>query len=357
MKNNDILDKPKTIRKGEELDATKIGPFLKDTISGLDGPIKIRQFPSGHSNLTYAVSVGDVELVLRRPPFGHKAKTAHDMGREYRILSALHTAYPYCPKPLVYTEDESIIGCPFYVMERLKGIILRKDPPKSLNFTRQMARKLCEDLVDVHVKLHSIDIKDVGLDNFGKPQGYIKRQVDGWSKRYRQARTPDAPDCESVMEWLAANMPEGPTRAAVIHGDFKMDNVVLDPENSLKIIGVLDWEMATVGDPLMDLGCSLGYWVEKDDPAEVQEVRMMPTNMEGALTRKEIIARYSEKSGIKIDNFDFYWCFGIFRLIVIAQQIYFRFYHGQTKDQRFGQFIFAVHILEKAAMGIIEENS
>lgn len=352
----DFIDKPKAIRKGEELDLIRVGEFLKDTIPGLQGELTVQQFPSGYSNLTYLIAIGDTELVLRRPPFGTKAKSAHDMGREYRMLKALKPVYTYCPAPLVYTEDQSVMGCPFYVMEHLKGIILRKDPPPGLRFSPQDARRLCENLVDVHLELHAIDYKAIGLADYGKPEGYVKRQVEGWSKRYCNARTPDAPDYENIMTWLAAKMPHDSPKPAIVHNDYKFDNVVLDPLNPLKILGVLDWEMATIGDPLMDLGDSVAYWVERNDPPNVQLIRMLPTNIEGALTRDEIVARYAGRSGIPIPCFDFYFCFGLFRLAVIAQQIYYRYYHGQTKDERFKMLIIAVQVLEEIARNVIEKS-
>jgi len=350
----DLIDGAASVREGEQLDPARVEEFLKDSIPGLSGKLEIGQFPSGFSNLTYLISVGDREMVLRRPPFGRKAKTAHDMGREYRILKALNPVYPYCPKPLVYTEDESVMGCPFYVMERIRGIILRKNLPKGLELRPADARALCERLIDVHRELHSIDYKAVGLGDFGKPEGYVKRQVEGWSGRYRDARTPDAPDFEAVMDWLASKMPPDSPRHSIVHNDYKFDNVVLDAADPLKIIGVLDWEMAALGDPLMDLGSSLAYWVERNDPDNLQMVRMMPTNIEGALTRDELVARYAEKSGLSAENFDYYYCFGLFRLAVIAQQIYYRYYHKQTRDERFAMLVFAVKILEETALRVIE---
>jgi len=350
----DLIDGAASVREGEQLDLARVEEFLKDSIPGLSGKLEIGQFPSGFSNLTYLISVGDREMVLRRPPFGRKAKTAHDMGREYRILKALRPVYPYCPDPLVYTEDESVMGCPFYVMERIKGIILRKNLPKGLTLSPADARALCERLIDVHRELHSIDYRAVGLGDFGKPEGYVKRQVEGWSGRYRDARTPDAPDFEAVMGWLAAKMPPDSPHHSIVHNDYKFDNVVLDAANPLKIIGVLDWEMAALGDPLMDLGSSLAYWVEKNDPDNLQMIRMMPTNIEGALTRDELVARYAERSGVPVGGFDYYYCFGLFRLAVIAQQIYYRYYHRQTKDERFAMLIFAVKILEETALRVIE---
>jgi len=352
----DLEDRPTRVRQGEELDLKPVEVFLRDTIPSLAGSLTVEQFPSGYSNLTYLIKVGGKDLVLRRPPFGRKAKSAHDMGREYRILSALHPVFPYCPKPLVYTEDDSIMGCPFYVMERISGIILRKDPPQGLTFRPEQMRALCENFLDIQLALHTIDYKAIGLEDFGRPKGYVKRQVEGWSERYRGARTPDAPTFDEVMEWLYEKMPPDFQNPAVIHNDYKFDNVVLDPENPLKIIGVLDWEMATIGDPLMDLGGSLAYWVQRDDPEEILALRTLPTNLPGALTRAEMVQRYTKKAGITIDNFDFYFCFGLFRLAVIAQQIYYRFFHGQTKDERFRILVFGVHILEKAARRVMDQS-
>ena len=353
---SDLTDRATSIRSGEELDAKVVLEFLKASIPGLDGGIEIKQFPSGFSNLTYWVKVGDREMILRRPPFGKKAKTAHDMGREYKVLSALKPHFPYCPQPLAYTEDESVMGCPFYVMERIPGIILRRDLPAGMELNAREARTLSENLIKVQHKLHSVDYVKAGLKDFGKPEGYVRRQVEGWSGRYRDARTPDAPDFETVMQWLHDKMRGESGIVGIIHNDFKFDNAVLDPQNPTEIIGILDWEMATLGDPLMDLGSSLGYWVEKDDPEDMQAIRQMPTHLEGMLTRKEQFALYGELTGVKSDKFDFYYCFGLFRLAVIAQQIYYRFYHGQTKDQRFGMLIYAVKVLEAAALQVIAKS-
>ena len=354
----DLIDKPTTIRQGEELDIKRVEGFLKDSIPGLSGDLTIEQFPSGFSNLTYLIKVGSTDLVLRRPPFGRKAKTAHDMGREYRILSALHPVFPYCPKPLVYTEDESVLGCPFYVMERIEGIILRKDLPAGLQYTPEEGRILCERLIDVLQELHSIDYKAVGLQEFGRPEGYVRRQVEGWSQRYRQAKTDDAPDFEACMQWLEEKMPDETGQYAVIHNDYKFDNVVLSLQDPLKIIGVLDWEMATIGDPLMDLGCFLAYWVHPNDPPNIKAASMMPTDgIPGLLTREEMVQRYAQRCGMPIDNFDYYHCFGVFRVAVILQQIYYRYYHGQTKDKRFSVLIFGVHLIDEELKKVIKASA
>ncbi len=351
--NMDMADQPAAIRPGEAFDTEIVAQFLKDHIPGLDGPFTVSQFPSGFSNLTYRIRIGRRDMVLRRAPLGTKAKSAHDMGREFRILKALHPIFPCAPSPLIYTDDPSIIGCPFYVMERIHGIILRKDLPPGMKLRPDDARRLCENLIDIQVQLHAIDYRQAGLEDFGRPEAYVNRQVDGWSRRYLAARTDDAPGLEAIMDWLHNNIPPAAVSGTIIHNDYKLDNVVLNPENPLEIIGVLDWEMATLGDPLMDLGNAMAYWVEKDDPDDLQAIRLMPTHIPGALTRKELVARYGMKSGRSVDNFDFYYCFGLFRLAVIAQQIYYRYYLGQTKDPRFKMLIGAVHNLGKAAGRII----
>jgi aminoglycoside phosphotransferase (APT) family kinase protein len=325
------------IRPGEELDAGKVEAFLKENIPGLKGGLAISQFPSGYSNLTYLIKVGERELVLRRPPHGTKAKTAHDMAREYRVLTALKPVFPLCPRTLAFCSDPAVMGCDFYVMERLDGIIIRKEIPPELGFGPGQMERLTKRLVEVMAELHGVDYAAAGLSDLGKPAGYVERQVMGWSKRYRNARTPDVPDAEAVMQWLAANMPPESPTAAIIHNDFKLDNVVLDREDPLKVVGVLDWEMTTLGDPLMDLACTLAYWPQASDPPELIGLAGMPTYLPGCLTRGQAVAYYGQLTGRVMDRIGFYYCFGLFRLAVIAQQIYYRYFHGQTKDPRFAR--------------------
>lgn len=351
-----LSDQSRPIRPDEGLDEAALEAFLRDSLPDLEGPVTVRQFPSGFSNLTYHLRIGGRELVLRRPPFGTKAQSAHDMKREFTILKALKPYYPYCPEALVYTEDDSVLGCPFYIMERLQGIILRKNLPEGLSFSAEDMHQLCETLLDVLVELHQVDYRQAGFDRIGRPEGYVRRQVEGWTRRYRKARTDDAPDFEAVMAWLTDQMPPDTASPAIIHNDYRFDNVVLEETRPRNIIGVLDWEMATVGDPLMDLGNTLAYWVQSDDSEELQAMRLMPTHLEGALTRRELVSRYAEKTGRAVDDFAFYSAFGLFRLAVIAQQIYYRYYHGQTKDERFKMLIFGVHILEKAAKRVMNEG-
>ncbi|WDP87712.1 MAG: phosphotransferase family protein [Desulfobacter sp.] len=318
--------------------------------------MEISQFPSGFSNLTYMIRAGNREMVLRRPPIGAKVDKGHDMAREFNLLSALFPVFPRCPRPLAYCDDVSLIGAPFFVMEKLSGIILRKDLPPGLCFSPQGAGILCENFIDTLVEIHSIDMAATGLLSIGKPAGYVKRQVEGWSRRYQKAVTQDAPDCEFLMAWLARHMPEDTDSPVMVHNDYKLDNLVLDPDQPREITGILDWEMATYGDPLMDLGNSLAYWVEQDDPQEMQMMRTMPTHIPGALTRQQIIERYSQKTGRDVSQFDYYYCFGLFRLAVIAQQIYHRYFNGLTRNKRFAMLIFGVHALEKKALSIVENS-
>jgi aminoglycoside phosphotransferase (APT) family kinase protein len=271
------------------------------------------------------------------------------MGREFRVLSRLNDVFPYCPRPLAYCDDPAVLGEPFYLMERIEGIVLRRDPPDGLSLDSSAARSLCRNLIDVHLELHGIDVDAVGLGDLGKPQGYVSRQVDGWSHRYRNARTEDVPDNETLMTWLAEHQPSDTERGTIIHNDYKFDNVVLRPQD-LRIIGVLDWEMATLGDPLMDLGCSLAYWIQADDPQEMQQLRMMPTQLPGMMTRRELVDYYSDRSGTAAGDFHFYYAFGLFRLAVIVQQIYFRFVRGQTRDKRFAGFGQMCSMLSRTAL-------
>jgi aminoglycoside phosphotransferase (APT) family kinase protein len=341
-------DSARPPRPGEELDAPRLAGYLRGRIPALTGELEVAQFPSGHSNLTYLLRMGGEELVLRRPPFGKIPKTGHDMHREWAILRALSGHYPYAPEPLLYCDDLSVLGAPFFVMRRIRGLILRRELPPGLELSPEAVRTLCERLVETHRALHALDYFALGLQEFGKPEGYVERQIAGWSQRYRDAQTPDAPAFEEVMAWLEAKRP--PERgAAIVHNDFRLDNVVLDPLDPTRIIGVLDWEMAAIGDPLMDLGASLAYWVQADDPPELRAIRVEPSTLPGAPTRREIAALYLERAGMAPADVTFYYVYGLFRLAGIAQQIYYRFYHGQTKDPRFGALVQAVHILEATA--------
>jgi aminoglycoside phosphotransferase (APT) family kinase protein len=347
-------DEAAPVRRGEELDGEKLAAYLKTVLPELSTPtaateIFIKQFPGGYSNLTYLVGYGGQEFVLRRPPFGSKVKTAHDMGREFRILSALHPIYPRAPRPVCFCEDESILGGKFYLMERVRGVILRRKLPAGLDLSPPKMRALCETFVDTLVELHALSYERAGLADLGRPEGYVERQVSGWSKRYRDSQTDDVPALEECMQHLAARIPTSPA-ATLIHNDFKFDNLVLDESDPTRVIGLLDWEMATIGDPLMDLGTALCYWVDPSDPAPMHAASFGPTTRPGCLPRREIAARYAERSGRDLSNILFYYCFGLFKTAVVVQQIYFRYRQGLTQDPRFAGLGEMARILGEQAM-------
>lgn len=348
-----LLDEPAAVRSGEELDAAKVDAAIKRVVPGLTGSPEIREYPRGASNLTYQVRYPEREFVLRRPPFGYKAKSAHDMRREVAIISALQPVYPYVPRVIAFFDDPEILGCDFYLMERIRGLIVRRDLPGELQLSREDTRRLCLNVIDKLIELHRLDYVAAGLEKISKGKGYGARQIVGWSDRYRKARTPDVGDFETVMAWLHDNVPAEDVATCVIHNDFRFDNVVLNPENPFEVIGVLDWEMATLGDPLMDLGNTLAYWVQADDDEYFQKTRTQPTHLPGMLTRKEVVQYYAEKTGLTVKNFDFYLIYGLFRLAVIIQQIYYRYFYGQTRNPAFAEFGQLVNYLQQRCERLI----
>lgn len=331
------IDQSVAVRAGEDLPQEALLAYLRQHLPELDGALTIEQFPAGFSNLTYLLRIGDRELVLRRPPIGAKIKTAHDMGREYRILSHLHPVYPKVPRPLLYCGDENVVGAPFYVMERVKGIILRAQPPRGLDLSPNTMRRLSEVFVDNLVEIHGIDYQAAGLGDLGSPQGYVARQISGWTKRYYNARTDDVPEVEQLATWLQEHLPADTQNGSLIHNDYKYDNLVLSPDDPTRVVAVLDWEMATVGDPLMDFGTTLGYWVEPTDPQEWQRYGFVMTKLPGNFTRSELLEYYARSSGREIANPVFYYAYGLLKIAVIVQQIYARYRAGLTKDPRFAQ--------------------
>lgn len=316
----------------------------------------MQQFPSGHSNLTYSIMLGEREMVLRRPPFGTKVKSAHDMGREFRVLSKLHNAYPLAPRVLLYCDDESLIGAPFYLMERLRGIIVRRDPPSGLPFPAPTVRQLSESFVDNLSRLHRLDYAAIGLAEIGKPGGYLQRQVAGWIERYAGSKTHDLPEVDKIAIWMQQHMPAA-GEPALIHNDYKYDNIVLRSDNHTEIIGVLDWEMSTIGDPLTDLGTALAYWVDPDDSDELQEIRWGPTTCAGSLTRAGVVDRYARQTGRDITPMPFYLALARFKVAVIVQQIYYRYHHGLTKDARFAKMPEVVKALLRASLQAARSDS
>jgi aminoglycoside phosphotransferase (APT) family kinase protein len=345
---SDLLDHPVPIRTGEELDLASLEPYLRRQFPGEEGELLVRQFPSGHSNLTYSLNLGAREFVLRRPPFGSKVKSAHDMSREFRVLSKLHSVYAPAPEVLLYCDDDSIIGAPFYVMNPIHGIILRRHLPLGLDFPAEKARRLSESFVDNLIRLHRVDYAAVGLSDLGKPEGYLQRQVRGWTERYYGSKTHDYPEVEKIAAWMQ-HMPSA-SGVSLIHNDYKYDNVVLDSNDITTIVGVLDWEMCTIGDPLTDLGTTLAYWVDATDPEELQKNRWGPTNAPGSLTRREIVHDYARKTGTDPSQIAFYVAFARFKLAVIVQQIYYRYHQGLTKDERFASMPDMIQMLLRASL-------
>jgi aminoglycoside phosphotransferase (APT) family kinase protein len=321
-------------RAGEEVDVARLDAWLRAQVPDWRGPTEIRQFPSGHSNLTYLVTGGGLEMVLRRPPHGSRVKSAHDMGREYKVLSRLHALYHPAPRPLAYCSDPDVLGAPFYLMERRRGFAIRKQLPENLAGDAAALRRLSESLVDRLAELHSVDVEAAGGSALGKPQGYVQRQIEGWTRRWHDAQTEPIPPMDDLARWLAERMPVE-SGAAVIHNDYKLDNVLLDPAEPWRIVAVLDWEMATVGDPLMDLGTALSYWTERGDDPDLLARWFAPTTVPGFFTRRQFVERYFERSKTTTDDVLYYYVYGLFKVAVILQQIFFRFRHGLTQDDRF----------------------
>ena len=349
------LDAPQAAREGEQPDVTALERYLRDALPGwpAGANLVVEQFPSGFSNLTYALRSGDQEWVMRRPPMGAAVRGGHDMAREYRILSALAAAGIRAPRPVLLCDDLSVLGAPFYLMERVRGVILRSRLPHGATLRPEILRRLSEALVDTLAELHAVDIQHAGLADLGRPEGYIARQVSGWTQRYRAAQTDDLPDMEAISAWLAAYLPaEGP--AALIHNDFKHDNVMVDPDRLDRIVAVLDWEMATVGDPFMDLGTTLGYWSEAGDPEIVRQFNL--THLPGNFTRREVVERYEQRTGRAVPQPLFYFAFGLYKIGVIIEQIYARYRRGLTRDPRFARLIDLERALAWMAVGALDRG-
>lgn len=335
----------RAVREGEQLDWKRLDAHLRSVLPGLAGVPRVTQYRGGASNLTYLLRYDNDDLVVRRPPFGTKARTAHSMSREYQIISRLRPVYPAVPEALHYSDDERIIGSEFYVMRKVPGDIAKLSLPAHWHFEPADTRRFCINFWDKLIELHGVDIAAAGLGDFGKPHGYAERQVTGWNNRYERALTPDVDSFTDVRGWLAKNIPPEPGRHAVLHGDYRIDNVIVAADDPFSIRAVLDWEICALGDPLMDLGNALAYWIEADDPPQLKGLMQQPSTAPGMLSRAEIRALYSERTGLDTTNFTFYQVYGYWRTAVIVQQIYYRFYHGQTADPRFSGFgVVAQHL-------------
>lgn len=354
MAHEPALDQAVAPREEDRLDAARLAAWLAGALPPA-APLDIRQFPRGHSNLTYLVTWGDRELVLRRAPRGAAIKSAHDMGREWTILSALDGVFARAPRPIAFCHDPEVAGAPFYLMERVRGVVLRRDGAPGVDLSPPLLAALSRSFADGLAELHAVDVARAPLAALGRPEGYVARQVKGWTDRYLAARTDELPEVEAAAAWAAEHQPER-GGAALVHNDFKYDNLVLAPDDLSRIVAVLDWEMATVGDPLMDLGTSLGYWVDPGDPPEFQALAFGPTMLPGNLDRAALARRWAEAGGRSLDGLLFAYVFGLFKIAVILQQIYRRYREGHTSDPRFAPLGAAVAVIGRQAARALERG-
>src|SRR5712692_717674 len=343
------------IRPDERFDVEALDGYVRSRLPRAEGPLEVAQFPGGHSNLTYLLRYGAQEFVLRRPPLGPVAPKAHDMGREYRVLNALWPVFPPAPRPYLFCDDSSVIGAPFFVMERRRGIVIRRELPPQWAQDIAMRRILSETIVDVMVQLHAVDWQAVGLGDLGRPEGFMARQVKGWAERWERAKDREVPAIEELAAWLAQRVP-APPDATLVHRDLKLDNTMLDPADPSRVVAVFDWEMATTGDPLSDMGTLLCYWAEEGDPYARQESVVQLTALPGFYTRDELIDRYARRSGRDVSHIAFYEVFALYKTAVVVQQIYIRWKRGQTKDPRFGAMAPRVEALAQAALALAEKS-
>ncbi len=349
------------VRESERLDWESLADHLRARLPEVVGasfdaaaPLSVGQFPGGHSNLTYLLRFGGREFVMRRPPFGPVAPKAHDMAREFRILEALHPVFPLAPRPYLLCEDTEVVGSVFYLMERRRGLVVRNEEPPELEGKASERRRASAALVDALARLHAVDIRAHGLDSLGKPAGFVERQVRGWAERWRRSQTDELPEMDALAAWLAGRLPADPSRPTLVHGDYKLDNVMLDAGDVGRVVGVFDWEMSAVGDPLVDLGILLGYWVHTAAAGERRDTVSAVTNREGWFTRGEILERYGERTGADLSGVGFYEVFAVFKLAVVLQQIYFRYRRGQTDDPRFAGLGERVEWLARIATRLAE---
>ncbi len=345
------------VREGEELPEIPLKKYLKEInlIESIESDLVVKQFTHGYSNLTYLLQIENKEYVLRKPPKG-AIKRGHDMSREFKVQSGVAKAFSKVPKMYRFSNDENILGSDFYIMEKMEGIILNYTTAKSRNITSNNYETIANSWLNTLVELHNVDYKSIGLEDLGKPEGYVERQVTNWSKQYVKAKTDEYPEADIVMQWIQENQPKK-YDYCLIHNDFKYDNVVFKDDSWQEVSAVLDWEMATLGDPLMDLGTSLGYWTVATDNDIVKQGIPSPTIFEGNPIRSEIAKMYAEKSGRNLDNLVFYYAFGLFKIAVIAQQIYFRYHKGWTTDPRFANLNKAAELCCKLALKAIKTKS
>lgn len=343
------------VRPDERFDEERLAAYLRGRLPGADSAPVVRQFGGGAANLTYLLDYGTHQYVLRRPPLGPVAKSAHDMGREFKVLSVLYRAFPYAPRAFLFCEDPAIIGAGFFVMERRQGIVVRQTMPEAFALVPRAPRRMSAALVDALADFHAVDVTSIGLSNLGKPDGFISRQIEGWYRRWQAAKTEDMTEIEAVYSWLQSNQPIA-TAHSLVHNDYKLDNVMFDASDPGRIEAIFDWDMCTLGDPLSDLGALLAYWTEPTDPRYLQSIAMMPSGDLGFMRREELVQRYATKSGRSVGNISFYQVLGLFRLTVIIAQIAVRYVRGQTQDKRFAALKPMMPLLARAALEVIEGN-
>ncbi|GAC1300809.1 MAG: phosphotransferase family protein [Vulcanimicrobiaceae bacterium] len=341
------MDDTIEIRAGEALDTTRLEPYLRARLPDASGEFRVRQFGGGHANLTYALDFGEASYVLRRPPHGPLPKGGHDMQREYRVLSRLYRSFPLAPRAFVLCTDPAILGADFVVMERRRGTVIRATLPPEIARDPAACRRLGERFIDMLAAFHNVDYSANGLDDLGKPAGYLQRQLDGWIARWAAAETPGQPDATAFIAKLVAGLPASGA-PALVHNDFKLDNTLVADDDPTRFVALLDWDMCTLGDPLADLGNVLSLWTEQNDPPAFS-VSAMPTAHAGFQTRAELVDRYAAATGRDCSRAAWYHAFNIFRYAGIAQQIYARFVRGQTQDERFRAF--GAHVSAMIARG------
>ncbi len=340
------------IRPEERFDEERVSRYLREHLPDLFpcSEVQFDQFPGGAANLTYRARCGDDEYVLRRAPLGRVPKGGHDMEREHRVLSRLWRAYRLAPRAFHYCSDPEIMGKPFFVMERRHGYVVRDTWPPSYEGDAGRQRMVAESLVDALADLHAVDPAAVDLEGLGRPDGFVERQISGWTDRWAAAATRPVPEMEEIGVLLAGRIPE-PQRVAILHNDFKLDNTMIDEEGSL--VAVFDWDMATLGDPLVDLGTLLAYWAQPDDPTYLV-FGANAVAIGEVLPKVAVRERYAQRSGLDLSRIDFYEALALFRIAVIIEQIYARYLAGQTSDERFAAFEPIAPLLAKAALNTLD---